>query len=651
MKKMSINFRLNYCLLAGLLLALLALSGCESSDSSGDNAVLYYGESGARVVAVVIAEPSALDGYRAGYAPKTGHLYAISAPMVKTDEPVSMGEVSISGSTITFKPLAEFGFDSQSSFTGNMSGGSITFASIPGTPYTNFKVNEIASGRAEDLFDGDISDYIGNSGNGTNTGNTGNDSNPGNTNTGTGTSANSGYMAGKVVSYIELDSVASGPVIGFKYSNGTRYLEGFPVELSKISVTVYYDDDTKLTVTDVKQFTIDPPEYRKFVSASDTQTIRYNGDYTGIRDYNIVTPKRHDFDIRPYIPSFENILLDLTWPNKGDAENEKPLRRQTYYEDERLFSIEGPGIQAHYGDVNATTGVEVYLALPNSVLYLGEFNHNPASPELTIHIGSKEATFPVTEIYAVKNVALDTKPPFTLPILFDDPRLVNGGPDYLEHWTTRLYGGKLRVNYIGAPSRTIDLVEALTYGYPDYYMTQTGYDKPKLIVPNNLAGNPELTISYSFTTDLKIAIPVYNKLTGITIKNKSMQTILLDGAIRNPNHPAPDGDEVLFYNVRISATYQMGNDKNKTVDRDNILVYPESGTPLAELDDKHIDIVVAGLTTNLATICTTANSEAYVNREKLVKATITYTTDYAGSGFTASPQSRHDSIEIGVSGY
>jgi len=651
----------------GFFLILFILFGCsDGSTSSGDNAVVYYGESGMRAVAVIIAEPSAFDEYRAAYTPKTGHLYAIMAPMANMDGPVSAGEVAISGSTITFRPLEDFGFGSQSNFSGTISAESITLNSIPGTSYTNFKVDKIATGRAEDLLEGDVfGGDISFSGNDEDNGNTGdlNNEKPDNGNiVNEYTPGETSYVAGRVVINIEEVYNANNITLFTPteiVASKNYYWEGQPASLSKIMVKITYDTGDPMYVTNASDFVLDPPEYR---SPGTSYTLYYKGDFTGTHTCSITLNQAASGGnmgtSNAFVPFHGTpFKLDastgLVTPDTATAK----LSRQEYYEDERRYTIAGTTLTAKYTDDDA--GKARTRAIPINASYNGTLKLKTGamkSPELWLEIGGAVLHFPITTIYGISNAALETKPSFSLPVLFDDPRLIHTSPYYKEHWASRLNGARLRVSYHDTTPRTVDLIEALCFGYNN----ASAFSQPSLSLPSDdLTESPFIIIFEYCDIPVEITVPVYDRLVGIQVLNKSSAVVMEKSYQDSAYLISASVEEIFLGKVKISATYQMGSNKSRTAKRDNILVYSATSPITGKLDtysltgDAKLETNVDGTLGN--TVLTKANSDRYEkDSSKTTKTSvkfITYPSDPSVVGVDTEQSQQYNKFEIGVRGY
>ena len=631
-------------MLTSLLLVLLVLLGCSSGGSKAqdDNAVLYWGQAGAMDVAVVIADPSALDGSKAAYQPKTGHLYAIILPLFNLGEPVSAGEIAISGSTITFKPRADFGY-TQSNFTGTIINDSITLSSIPGTSYSNVTVDEVATYRiedGEDLLGGDIPDFT-NPGNPPNYPDDGDDDNNGTVSppVGGGNFSEGFYVTNVVIT---------------KPPTVTTAYEGEKVSLAGMVVTITYNDNhtDPITITSNYDniFKVDPPGY---TTEGATHTLTY------IKEYNEVTPKptftapvysaanptqlfypiKEDSSSVPDVTVTGGTLTVTTLTNTqvkyyaGYGPDYSSIVLKAKHDQPDTYDLGKARPAAPTGD--KTLEVKAKYAGGNVTLEFGRGQDNSTETAYHYTIAS------VPAFTTIEKVKISQQPSFKHQFLFDDPRFF--AADKLNHWLSHLAddSASIGIVYSGTTdTKSIRLAEAAIGRY-------VGTTTPEKLVfdTSSYPDFPDTTFKFKYSTEVvELDIPLYDTLASIAFENSN--AIVLKN---------PDDEDVFLRQARVSAIYQLGSNKSITVKKSLFSIGNVAPNPVGFITkytngEYETNVKKTG-------ILTTANSNNYTTKGKTQKATVSFTTYFgkdsgkAGTTEGTDKFTRTASLEVGVVGY
>jgi len=637
-----------------LLASILLISGCDLSgedpdgvDAFGNNGIMYYLQQDSETALFIgIFTPNSSLSVRGASGPANRDHYAVT--VVKAGDsnsgvPLSRGTVSVSGVKLTFKPSKDF---ENITYSGELNGETLNMDKVPGTSFSDVVMEKGYNYKAtEDKPLGSSTPTI--------PGNDDPGDNDSSGNSGGTTPANENFTPGKIV------AATTAKIPGIKVitapttipNKGANYYEGQKVILSStIKIEVYDDDATAETkpteITSISEFIVEPPYWDS--NTSTRYKVYYKGDYS--RRHVI-----HDFSIPP---TANFVPLDSIKPPAANAK----LTKQTYYEDEQFFTVDGLGLQGVYGNGSES------IAMPTDVAYRGQLTkkNGTTPPYLTFYIGSQTFSTAITEVFVIsgnvqtKALTMEVPPSFSLPVLFDDPRLVYGHTDAEEHWYSRLSGAKVKITYNAGQggTRVIDIVDTLAShkvnSSMNYYYFSS-ITNPSLVIPVSLTGKPELIFKY-FGEEIKIPIPVYDKLISINVTSPT-GTVVMNGSTSGLRDS--DNESTFLNQVKISAVYQKGNDKTKTISRDNILKsYPVYSTDVREhIDSFYVNIGnttgdTAPLITNVKKegILTKSNSDKWEkDKSKTVKTSVTFNAVPAGGG--AAQSKSFSKFEIGVTGY
>ena len=601
-----------------LFLATFLAIACDSVPPEPDttvseNGMLYYaeGSSGEWVIAG-IANPKDIEDGRTAFAPKNGYWYVIGigSESDTDDEPVSMGTIQVEGGRLTFSPFTGKGFPT-SSFTGTLDNGSLTIDSIPGRNYSGIK---LAEGPGYSFKSSD--DPWGTGG--------GLPSIPGGPNFGNPskppTSGGASFNPGKFVT----------DVIIIDSPNVKTAYEGLPVDLTGLKVEIRYNngDKAEKTAADAKEFIVEPPVY---TTAYGIHNLRYVGEYNNpllLASSSFVREFRSPQNNANQGSSFyelRNPSMQLEATVTGTKE---------YFEGIGVTDFSGISIKAIYSNGEKTiTPTSVYETSLTKV-------QSPDDSVLRIIVGSRYVVIPIksNKVYSIRGIQLEGSPSYSAQVIYDDPRFFLG--DAEKHWLSKFNNVNIRFLYKEtSATKTLKITDAagkgLSVQYPENFM-----DK-----------NPKITFKYQGDTDfftVDSIVPVYNKLVSITAESTVGKIVLNGGG------PLPaDNEQSFLKQIKISAVYQSSTDKNKTIKRDNILVYPTETSYNINVGVDTNLINAPLLETNVDTgaggILNAANSKAYDDKNKLAKARVSFTTTSAGD----SPQITEKSaiLEVGVTGY
>jgi len=597
-----------------LLLVTLALIGaCEvqtpPDEGSDKNDTYFWADAGkGKNIIVGLADPASFSGKEA-FAPKTGYWYAIwlvSESDIASD-PISLGTITVSGDQLSFSPFPNMGF-SDTVFKGTLGDGKLTMESIPGTSLGSIVLEE---GGAF-IFDPD--DPAGSLPSVPDTGGDGDGDG--------GPIPDAGlFKPGRHVTDV---AFIERPTANSAY-------EGFPVDLTGMKVEITYNNGDKVTKTseNADEFIVTPPVYE---TANGIHAIQYIAEYNN-QYYLSSTMEKREFRA-PYSNAAQNTSFYEIMNPESELKT-TVTGDKAYFEGDPSFDFTGVSIKAIY-----STGERTFTptAAYNTTFYAATA---PKDSRLEVKIGTKYANIPIksNRVYSVSGIAVASAPNFSDPILFDDPRFFSS--DAEKYWLSRFSGTTLLLSYATTSAKkAVSIIRAqaesrLSFEYPD----------------NLTEKNPIIKIIF-YGDDMREleasqVVKVYNKLVSISIQQFKEDLIILKGSGTLP----PDNEQSFLKQIKISAVYQLSTDKNKTVKRDNILVYPTetSNSINTEVDAIFINDPLLETNVNPDGILTEANSKAYDTKNKLSKAKVTFTTQSAGSD--PQPTSRSATIEVGVTGY
>jgi len=597
----------------GLLLVTLLIGACEEQalppDTGSDvNDTFFWADAGnGKNIIVGIANPASFPG-REAFAPVTGFWYAIwlASESDTASAPLSIGTITVLGDQLFFSPFTDMGY-SGAVFRGTFSGGKLTMDSIPGTNLVNIALEEGGD------FSFDPDNPSGSLPAVPDTGGDG-DSKP----------TNPDAILFKPGRYVTDVAIINRPT-------ATAAYEGFPVDLTGMTVEITYNNGDKVTKTsaNANEFLVTPPVYE---AAGMSHAIQYIAEYNNIL---LSPPEKRVFNApsnnQAQNTSFYDIInteSELTATVTGNI---------GYFEGDPSFDFTGVSIKAKYSTGERTiTPTAVYKTVFTAA-------DSPNDSKLTVFIGRKQANIPIKhdKAYNITGIVIATAPNFSDHILFDDPRFYS--IDAEKYWLSRFSGATLKLSYAGTTvKRTISIIRAQAenrlYLVPPVNLTERN-PKAKII----LYGDDRREFE---TTQV---VPAYNKLVSISIQQLKEGLIILKGS-----GPLPaDNEQSFLKQIKISAVYQLSTDKTKTITRDNILVYP-TGSSYNNYVGVDTNLIYAlPLETNVTTgedgILTEANSKSYDTKNKLSKAKITFTTQSVGED--PQPVSKSATIEVGVTGY
>jgi len=592
----------------GLVLIIVALFGaCKQAPSPGPDTTVNdtyfwaYAGNGKNII-VGIADPASF-GYRAAFTPKTGHWYAIwlAAESDIASNPVSMGTISVNGALLSFFPGMGY---SGGSFSGTLGGGNLVMQTIPGTSLVNITLEEGESFGFDPADPGgSLPSVPGGGGN-------------------SGPSASIGsFKAGKYVMDVAFID---------RPTANTAY-EGFPVDLTGMTVEITYSNGDKVTKTaaNANEFIVDPPVYE---TANGLHTIQYIAEYNYESDLSSSRTNR-EFRAPVHKPAQNTFFYEIA--NLGNELEAAVTGDKDYFEGNPSFDFSGVSIKAAY-----STGEKTII--PTAVyktVFTGE--SAPNNSVLKVIIGRKYANIPIkhNKVYSISGISLNSQADFSDQVLYDDPRFYSSGAE--KHWLSKFTGVSLKLSYKDtAVTKTVNIIKAqserrLSFVYPEN-LTQKD---PKINI-----------IFHGDSRDFETfqVVPVYNKLVSIYAE------LLKDPIVLNGSGPLPaDNEQSFLKQIKISAIYQMGSDKNKTVKRDNILRYPTvtSGSSYVEVDTYLINAlpIETNVNTGAGGILNAANSKAYDEKKKLAKARVTFTTTSVGN--ITQSTTKTATIDVGVTGY
>ena len=599
------------------LIALALIGGCGDAPSSnagtGAKDTYYWADAGSgKNIIVGIADPSSFAADKAAFAPKTGYWYAIwlASGTVSTSKPISMGTIEVSGDQLSFTPSPDLGF-SGAGFKGTLANGELTMESIPGTSLANITLEEGgAFGFDPDDPNGSLPSVPGSGGDG---------------------GAAAPPAAFKPGRYITDVAFIERPTATIAY-------EGFPVDLTGMKVEITYNNGDRETKTsaNANEFVVDPPVYEL---NNGLHTIRYIAEYN--YGYDLMSPwTTRDFRAPANDPSQNTFFYSIL--NSGNELTATVTGDKEYFEGDPSFDFSGVSVKATYANGDKTiTPTSVY-----KTAFTGETA--PKDSELKVTIGRKYAVIPIKHknVHSLSGISIDAEPGFSDQVLFDDPRFFSS---YREnHWLSRFSGSNLKLSYKGTTvTKTTSIIKAksdwrLDFTYPEN-LTQKS---TKIGISYKGDDGRELRTSQT--------IPVYNKLLSISVEPLYGGFIVLNGEGSLPY----DKQQSFLRQVKVSAVYQMGSDKNKTVKRDNILIYPNpiiiSGSTVYA--DVCVDeyLIKGYFITNVSKtdadgILNQANSEAYDKKGKPAKAKFTFTAMEASGSELSITKSAI--LEVGVTGY
>jgi len=600
----------------GLLLVILALiGGCESQTPQdtepASNDTYFWAEAGkGKNIIVGITDPASFSG-KAAFAPKTGYWYVIwlASESDIASDPISMGTITVNGDELFFSPFPDKGF-SDGVFKGTLSDGKLTMDSIPGTGLVNIAMEEGGAFSFDPDDPGGSLPTV-----------------PGAGEDGDGEStSNAGlFKPGKHVTNVAFIT---------RPTAKTAY-EGFPVDLTGMTVEITYNNGDKVTKThaDANEFIVIPPVYE---TPGGLHTIRYIAEYNNQDNLSSAAQSR-EFKAPSNDSTKDSSFYEIT--NSGTELTATVTGDKEYFEGNPAFDFSGVSIKAKYSTGEKTiTPTAVYKTTFNAA-------SAPDNSTLTVEIGRKQANIPIkhNKVYSISEISIETAPNFTDQILFDDPRFFS--PEADKYWLSRFSGAALKLSYaVTSAKKTLSIIRAqaetrLSLEYPENLTEKDS--KIKVILYGDDGREIETTQS----------VPVYNKLVSISIQQLKEGLIILKGSGALP----PDDEQSFLKQIKISAVYQMGSDKTKTIKRDNILVYPTAASPYSEvaIDSDLInaspDSIVTNVTTDEGGILTESNSKSYDNKNKLSKAKVIFTT--ASAGNAPQPYTKTATIEVGVTGY
>ncbi|MDR0447560.1 MAG: hypothetical protein LBH07_02715 [Treponema sp.] len=653
-----------------LALALLALvfifTGCSGggTPASQNNAMLYTTviNNGKTAIGLVIADPSSVD--RAAFAPKSGYLYVVLVENDNKGEEIkSAGEITMgTGGRITFTPTAGF---THSSFAGNLSGTSISLETVPGTTYTNVRVNERTGfnvNDADDLLDGGNIPNLPSSG-----GDDDGDDNSGGGGGGGGGGGSSNAPVAVISKAVKSIKIIEDPVfapnVGSIGGTGTStpcYLEGQEARLHSIKAEVIYDDGSVVTAGK-DDFFISPPEYR---TSSFSHTLKYKKGFA--------------LPSVSWTPIGESFALNSYWDINavfkpliaGPSSNVDPFKDLDYntkttgtrtltteaYEDQKLFSLSfsnltiGKTLRGYYDFPAPPSTLSSHREKALILAYEGDLDTTAGT--LVVQVGNYKNTttpFALDEVYLITGIAINTKPSENnLRVLFDDKNIADTTSE--PHWQNRLSGSSITVSYKGKnkgtpTTQTRSIAVTNTYKEPVIIPPTTTdlTNKPTVVITNDVTGG--------IGKEVYLPIEVYDRLIGIEARNKS-GTIVMQGKRGNASF-TPHTEYDFLKQITVAAIYQMGNDKTKTLKRDNILLPPDNDnypSSSSGSDASYFLVKTLSGTPTLSTnvndsggILNKTNSDAYEgSKKKLAKAKVDFTT--LGT-------MKSDTVDIGVTRY
>ena len=616
-------------LFAVLLAFLLILSGCSdgnSPGSSGDNAILYWGESGSTTIALVIADPSAVEGYKAAYSPKTGHFYALMViTATSSDDPVSAGEIAISGSQLTFKPSADLGYN-HASFTGTLANDYVILATIPGTSYTNVRLDSAGTYKIEDendIFGGGIpsgpstpdpDDYDDGGGS------------SGNSNaSGPPTATGGDYNPGRIVTDINVTIAPTFPAL----VSGTTYAQYYEGDLidattfknSGITVAVTFSDGQIVNYNEsniMQNFVIVPPDIPDGTPV--THALYYKTGFTN----SVTAPTSPGYTGNTFTgPKANHIIASYTQTKTALAE---------WFEDDVVFNSTTPvSVTLTYDTTNNPTRKTRTFSLSKD--HKAALTGSPPSG-LNVSVGSKTISFSVGVVHKVAAIAISSVPRFVPQVLFDDPRLINAAatPDegVNAHWLNRLQDGSITVSYLtSSTKRTRGFVEAYNLAA---LVASSGNEHAFITAPGSLASKAGLYFTY-YGTSVGMEVPIFNTLNSIAVVSSDGKQITMIGPSSSAGTAEP-ATAFLEKRVRVYAIYQSGGKNGPTLRRTD--VYNEINGTGASCN--------SGLTTTVDAAWLIAASTRYNNAKgSLTSARVTLTPP-SGAAKSAS-------IDIAAVGY
>ena len=283
------------------------------------------------------------------------------------------------------------------------------------------------------------------------------------------------------------------------------------------------------------------------------------------------------------------------------------------------------------------------------------------SYRIVVYIGSQEAVIPLQEYDVFRIFGINYTAPARTFILFDDPRFVgNHLTDAPVHYLNLFRAGDVIVTYRNAAGRNetrrtnIPALYRLAWqvrerGDPIAPSVITSADYPLLqfIRPAGNITNPMVSLRYTGENNINTAsqslnVPMYNNLVRITVESL-VGLIEMNGAL-SPQ----DGPDQFLQRVRIDAVYQLGNDRNNWVRRENVLRdmrHPALGLPAAPLGFEYsLDLPPAAIGTDVASALTLENSNAFARNGRLARVFV-WLTPPGGLSAGIMQQAR---IDIGV---
>ena len=600
-----------------VLLHVLSISGCNSPSSNNvptRNGTFFWGSSGGgRYILFGLIDPSAFnDSYsasfsRAAFPPQNGYWYAVWL-VTEADlesSPVSMGKISVAGDRLTFSPFSGMNYII-GDFNGTLNDWELIMDKIPG-----ISVNKITLqvGGEFNFYPEDpdhsfpVIPYDGD-----------NYEEPINDKPTSSVIFTPGRYVSDVI-FLDRPSVSSA-------------YEGFPVDLTGMRVEISYNNGEKVikTAANASEFIVDPPVYE---TTFRSHSIRYIAEYNN----PVYFPSHYsNREFRPPAnnPSQNSYFYQITDPGTELAATLSGTLE--YFEADSSYDFSGISVKANY-----STGEKI---ITPTAAYTAAFIPGLIDEsQIRILIGTKFITVPVSnnKVYPILKVEIAAGPNFINPIIFDDPRFYSMEADF--HWLSKMNDASFRLTYTGtAVIKTIGFLDAYIKG------------RLSVIYPDSLDdSSPKLAFIFhgdSLNFDLSQVVPVYNRLASISVV-PLVGSILLKGSGPLP----PDDEQSFLRQVKISAVYQMGSNKNAVVTRENILIYPNTAANIyyTSADASLINNPIIETNVNINGILNSGASSSYDNKGRLSKAIVTFTSTSVGSVNYQSARSA--TIEVGVTGY
>ena len=281
---------------------------------------------------------------------------------------------------------------------------------------------------------------------------------------------------------------------------------------------------------------------------------------------------------------------------------------------------------------------------------------------IEVEIGNQNIRIPLQGYDVFRISGITSAAPARRFILYDDPRFDSADANETNiHWLNLLRDGSVTVTYRNAANDPLQRATTIPALYrqamaaranpfgpvaPSIVTTAT-HPELRFIRPLPNLTNPMVSLRYTGTNPINsvaqsLNVPMYNNLVRITVEPIIGGLIMMNGAA-SPS----DGPNQFLNRVRIGAVYQLGNDRNNTVRRENVLrdmqhpaLFPAPSGKRSMYQNTVID-------PGVSSVLTRENSERFARNGGLSRVFVSLSPQSGGMSI-GTVQAR---IDIGVINY